>query len=230
MELISYYKGMFANEPRPTAGPFDSAHELEATCYHEAAHAVVGYAFGEPIWSVGVCVDYHRDAGGRLSAAYAGEVRHGPPGQQRTVGLGYRPLYFRIGVGTAAGPAGEIRFRREAGLPLRLLGGSEGDHQTIDGIAKGLEQRGRSRFAFQRLVWYAAQRLVIRDDFWKAIDEVAQELWYIACDEQPEEPDTEQVWSFIEPSRVHSACRQAGLRRGMFRQPSPRQDDFRLAA
>lgn len=218
MELLSYFDGMFANEPRPPAGPFDHAFELEATCYHEAAHAVVGYAFGEPISSVGVCADYRSDAEGRLSVGYTGEVRHGPPGQQSALGRDYCPLYFRIGVGTAAGPAGEIRFRREAGLPLRMLGGTEGDHRTIDGIGKGISQRGRCGFAFRRLVWYAAQRLVMRDDFWDAIDTVGQELWYTACDNVPGSSGTEQVWSMIEPRQVHQACRRAGLKRGMFRQ------------
>lgn len=216
--FVSYSKGMFCNEPRPAPGPWDAVFESRATCFHEASHAVVGYAFGEPIHSVGVSVfREHRD--GQPYESYGGEVRHAPPGERRAVAYSYRPLLFRIGVGAAAGPAGERRYRSREGLPMCLLGASEGDHQTIDTIGKGLAMRGRDRFAFRRLVWYAAQSLVARDDIWEAIGEVADDLSYALSDADDDEITAGIRWAYIDPREVHRACRRAGLRRGMFRVP-----------
>jgi hypothetical protein len=213
--LCSYSDGMFSNEPRQTFGAWDSVFELRATCFHEAAHAVVGYTFGERLFSAGVFVDREIRKGRRYET-YGGEVRHGPSGVRRTVAYPYRPMHFRIGVAVAAGPACERRYRYREGLPMRLLGASEGDHQLIDGIAKALEDRGRDRWAYRRLVWYAAQRLLARDDVWGAVGEVADELFYAFADLEDEAAAGIQ-WAYIEPRDVYRACRRAGLKHGMFR-------------
>ena len=41
-----YHSAMFANEDRGQASPVDGFFEAEAARFHEAGHAVVGYALG----------------------------------------------------------------------------------------------------------------------------------------------------------------------------------------
>lgn len=214
--LCSYSEGMFSNEPLGAPSMSDEYNEMLATCVHEAAHAVVGYAFGEPLFSIGTWVHRERRDGG-VSFSYGGEVRHGPAGQRRLVDFPYRPMHFRLGVVYAAGPAAERRYLLQQGLPLRLLGHSTGDHLQIDCIGKALEDHGRDRWAYRRLVWYAAQRLAGSEEFWSAINDVADDLSneMLAIDEDETQMGT--WWAYIEPRDVYRACRRAGLKHGMFR-------------
>jgi hypothetical protein len=215
--FCTYERGMFANEKRSADLNFmDVFLDGEAACAHEAAHAVVGYAFGEKIFSVGVCVNYLNVENGMVTSSHSGEVRYGPPGTRRRVDYDYCQLQFCSGVCSAVGPAAELRYRTEAGIPLRILGGSEGDHDAIDSIGKVLENRGRSRYAFRRLVWYSAQRIVNRPDVWEAVCDVTQMLSEEMCNDEPESPPIGKVWSYIPPSHVVAACRRVGIKRGMF--------------
>lgn len=157
--LVPYWDGMFSNEPLGRSSLFALASELEATCYHEASHAVVDYMFGRPLASVGVAASYEADNGGELTVAYHGEVRTRGPDNIR-VDFDYRGIHLILGTAAAVGPAGERRYRHEVGIPQRLLSASEGDHRSIDAIAKMLERRGRSRHAYRRMVWKYAQMIV----------------------------------------------------------------------
>lgn len=207
---VAYHVGMFANEVPAEASIFDSAFELDATCHHEAAHAVADYLAGRRLVSVGVSssVEYRED--GTRWGTYGGEVR--TAGRDRLmVDFNYRRLHLTLGVALAAGPAGERRFRHEAGTPMRMLGATEGDHRAIDTIAKALERRGRCRFAFRRLVWGCAQKLIARDDVWGAVEEVARDLYDAPSEE---DDDTGEAWAYAEPREVYASCRRNGLRRG----------------
>lgn len=215
--LCSYFEGMFSNQKSDLEdNPFYAHDMMGAAAHHEAAHAVVGYALGEPVTSVGIFADY-LNSEGIWTVGYGGEVRHGDPGRRRHIDYAYRPLHFRIGVGAASGPAGERRYCLERGLPLRLLLATENDHDCITTIAKCLERRGRSRFAYQRLVWHAAQVLVNRDDIWGAICDVAEILYVEAALSEPEHPIEGQIWTFMERREVAAACRRHGIRRGCLR-------------
>ena len=215
-----YFNGMFANEPMGSYSFIAAAMELEATCYHEASHAVAEYLFGYGLQSIRVDTVYSKDADGNKMVAYGGEVRRRSRGKDRvSINYGYRPSLFMIGCITAAGPAGERRYRHEGQIPMRMLGTSEGDHQAIDTIGKSLERRGRCRFAFQRHVWNHAQKLVADDGIWNAISEVATEL-YFSGDENVA-LDAELVSQFIEPKDVYRICRQHGLKRGMLKVAQP---------
>lgn len=99
---------------------------------------------------------------------------------------------------------------------MRLLGASESDHRSIDSIAKVLEQRGRDRFAYQRLVWYHAQKIIADQQIWDAVSDVAQELWNEGVADLEMDTDTPgKHWAFLDPKIVYTLCRRAGLKRGM---------------
>lgn len=214
-QAVSYFEGMFTNEPLRNSGFFAVASELEATCYHEASHAVVDYMFGRPLASVGVAASCDQNEDGELSVAYHGEVKVCGSDWIR-VDFNYRRQHFILGCAAAAGPAGERRYRYEAGIPQRLLGASEGDHRSIDTIAKVLAARGRSRYAYQRLVWRYAQRLIGHQQVWDAISDVADDLYseasYGLALDAPGE-----AWVYAAPSEIYGVCRRHGISRGMLR-------------
>lgn len=213
--LVSYWEGMFSNEARHHYGFMAVASEMEATCFHEASHAVVDYLFGRPLASIGVAASYSFGDDGELTVAYHGEVKTRGP-DQVSVDVDYGRLHFILGCAAAAGPAGERRYRHEVRAPQRVLGASEGDHKLIDAVAKMLERRGRSRFAYRRLVWRHAQLIVAQDEIWHAISAVANALYTeasfgLAMDEPGE------AWVYIAPKDVYAFCRRSRLRWGMLR-------------
>lgn len=213
---VSYSAGMFANEPMGDYSSIAACIELEASCYHEASHAVVDYMIGRPLQSVGVCVTYSHDEDGATMVAYGGKVlvRHRGGRTKIHVDYDYRRSHFYLGCALAAGPAGERRYRHEAQIPMRILGASEEDHAGISSIGKALAKRGRCRWAYQRLVWHHAQKIVSDDTVWNAISRVGDEL-YFESSEQFEDEHLGQRWAYIDPRAIYAYCRQAGLKRGM---------------
>lgn len=203
----TYFQGMFANEPFGDYAAHAALYEMEATCFHEAGHAVVDYMLGASLESVGVYSNVVGDTVG-----HGGEVKH--RGKRTTrINFAYRPIHFRLGLSAAAGPAAELRFKHENGIPKHLLLATPGDHEIIDRIGKAIGQAGRCQFAFRRHVWSHAQRLVGRPDIWEAINAVAFELRDAAMMEIDLDIDGEQ-WAFIAPRLVYRECRKAGLRHG----------------
>lgn len=210
---VDYFTGMFSNEPMRDFGLFTLASELEATCFHEASHAVADYLFGRSLLFVGVRASYQLDDNGRMTVAYGGEVRTRGTDKVR-IDFNYRRSHFIHGCISAAGPAGERRFRHEVEIPMRLLGATEGDHHVIDRIGKAIGQRGRSSNAFRRHVWHHAQKLVANKSVWNAISEVASALNdEAACELDMEEAG--EAWAYIQPTDVYAICRRNGLKRGM---------------
>ncbi|MCB4767845.1 hypothetical protein LGR54_04450 [Ancylobacter sp. Lp-2] len=215
LDTGSYFDGMFQNDPMEEENVFTVASYLETVCHHEAAHAVTMYAMGNLLESVGVCANYAPDASGKKSVCYSGLARpRSRKGAHRvSIDFDYRALHFKLGVTLAAGPAGERRHCIEREKPIRLLIASEGDHHGIDSIVRTLFARGRDGYAFQRLVWRAAQRIVAKPTVWKAICDVGDELFNIAAD--AEEAEDGNIWAYIEPGDVYSICRRNGVTRGM---------------
>lgn len=201
----SYHHGMFANEP-PMQSFAASYWTLNATCHHEAGHAVVGYMLGFSLDEVAVCV---RLVDGQTG--YEGHVKHN--GDQKVdIWCKYRPLHFRHGLSATAGPAAERRYRHDTGTPQQLLEATKGDHDIVQKISKALERTGRNRFAFERHVWGHAQCLVEREDVWDAITAVAGGLFEEAMSQSLD--DEIERWSHVSPYFVYRECRNAGLRRG----------------
>lgn len=118
--FVSYHQGMFSNEPLRDH-PLMAAAEFEATCHHEAAHAVLDYAFGNSLASVGISANYEIDADGEMTVGYGGEVRTCGPGPAR-IDFNYRRRHYKLGVVYAAGPAGERAFAMSAACLCDCLG------------------------------------------------------------------------------------------------------------
>ncbi len=105
--------------------------DVERVCYHEAGHAVLGYALGDGLTRIELSeVITLTDSGKLISVG-------GLCASRRYVDL---KIYSRIrrrilddrvvgsAVGIAAGPAAERKFNILNNQPQRLLGGSAGDH------------------------------------------------------------------------------------------------------
>lgn len=218
-DTTDYFSGMFQYDQRDKPSPFEAIHDLEKACHHEAAHAVVEYAFGYLLEHIGVCASYDVNAEGERVVGHGGLVRRRSRSGRDSVVIDYdyRPSLFRLGVIFAAGPAGERRHCMEREAPIRMLGASEGDHLGIDGIAKMLERRGRDRYAYRRLVWHAAKRIVAMPDVWNAICDVAADIYDVACEVECEDepPMRGDVWFRIKPQDVYRACRRNRVTRGM---------------
>ncbi|MDR7148041.1 hypothetical protein J2X43_006279 [Rhizobium sp. BE258] len=206
---LSYEQGMFSSEALGDDVFFTANTEMEAVCYHEAAHAVSWYVFGKSLRFIGVDTSYLTEADGSVSVIFSGEVTRIHRSQMVWIDYRYRPMLFFEGVASAAGPVGELRFRQERGTPLRLIGGSEGDHLAIDQIGKCLEKRARDRFAYRRHVWAHAKRLLACETVWRAISDVAEELYASS--------DNTDGWRSIKPREVYRICRRHGLRQGIAR-------------
>jgi hypothetical protein len=128
---------MFCHEDRAKTTPFDILFEHEAACFHEAGHAVVGYLLGYGISHVEVSVNVVPDpndpdtTGFSFGGLYK-EAKRAHEASVRAIKQGNTPAALKYGIMTCAGPAAEYRYRRAAGLPMRLLLATEG----VEGGAK----------------------------------------------------------------------------------------------
>ncbi len=180
--FCSYDKGMFSAEEWAQTSGLETAFEFEAACFHEAGHAVIGYLLGQGCSSVSVAVSYVYDFAGRpTGVGYGGMARESRAfirkvNKDLAVGR-FTGVLARYGISVAAGPAAERKFRIETEMPLRLLGATEGDHRQINTVSKILEAHGRSSFAYKRLVWRAAQRLMAVPNIWSCVSHLAGELY-----------------------------------------------------
>ena len=123
--------GMFANDPERSENMSDFFFDVERVCYHEAGHAVLGYALGDGLTQIELSeVVALTDSGKLISVG-------GLCASRRYVDL---KIYSRIrrrilddrvvgsAVEIAAGPAAERKFNILNNQRQRLLGGSAGDH------------------------------------------------------------------------------------------------------
>jgi hypothetical protein len=207
---------MFAHDPA-TEGFATEWVEMESACHHEAGHAIVAYALGIGIEHATVFRRITwRD--GNQYFGYGGRVdfkrgRYADP--NNILRHKYRQAHFREGVLTAAGPAAERRRLLEGQSPQRSLFSSCGDHETIDAIGKALAMKGRCRFAYRRLVWYAALKCISIDQIWEAIEELAEDIAdELACAED-EHPDSDFHEGKLETDHIHRICRRHKIKRGM---------------
>jgi hypothetical protein len=179
---ICYFDAFFSREEMDASNPFALAAEAEAAAYHEAGHAVIGYLLGFGISQVSVvvtCCPVDGDPsklGYAFSGRYEGAKRAAAQASREIKRRGYGQAALNYGILTCAGPAAELRYRRETGLPLHLLGATDGDHELVDKVAKHLDRGGRpvatfrprSGSAYRRLVWREALKAAYRPDVWDA--------------------------------------------------------------
>lgn len=167
------------------------AYEREATCYHEAGHAVVGWWLGLGLTKASVYAAVGTAPDGNPGYSYGGLVtfnarKAAALGRAIDAGAYCREALVH-GVVSCAGPAAEYRFRQDTGTPQRLLGGGHGDHHDVDAVGKRLEEfSDRGRFAYRRLVWRHAWAAVNRDDLWPAIVSMADALKWGFDEAEPE--------------------------------------------
>lgn len=228
MAYCSYEEGMFSNQKSGPPSPLDLSFEVESACFHEAGHAAVSYMLGHGCSSLSVSFHPQEDERGSAQVAIGGRYLGAKAALSR-VGAAlkkgvFAPELTAHSIVTAAGPASERLFRMNAGLPLQLVYGSLGDHEAIDKVAKRLDQSGRSRFAYRRLVWHSAQVLVGRPDVWSAISSLAERLREISDEHDDEEPSV--VEYTLPGATARSILRRAGLSKanvqGPFKNPPTR--------
>jgi len=208
-----YHEGMFALEAVPFANELDALryhlNERSGLLYHEAAHAVFRYALGLGASDIDITTTVFDDEG---KSATGGMTR---PRMQKKVKFdrGYNPRLLALGVSTAAGPAAERKYYLGTGAPIRVRGGSIGDHNFIEEIGKGLERcADRNSQAYQRLVWHVAQIALENPLVWRAIECLAKTL-----SEYCPEPDWEpgEYEETMSAGRVRLVIRRAGVKVGV---------------
>jgi hypothetical protein len=214
-----YRAGVFAKEEFDPNIPHFWRHiaQREATAYHEAGHAVMHYALGLGCSGIELRV-FVKKIEGELLGAYGGIARMNKESVRKITSklraCEYGATLFAHGVAAASGPAAELKFCKLAGYPVRTLFGSAGDHREIENAGKSLQEAGRSRYAYERLVWRQAQVAIDNRTVWEAVDRLATKLNDEYWAETSEEPGL-----FVETmpgSRARAIMRQAGVKPGMF--------------
>ncbi len=175
-----YFEGMFSNEDRMDDKRLEYWSDQRATAYHEAGHAVASYAQGLGCGRIELSTI--RPAPGMI--AHKGEffspVYHHRRVNRQTKRGEFDSSVLAAGVVFAAGPAAERKFCMIEDLPVRALGHSQRDHDTIDAVACRLALvGGRWRFAYRRLVWRRAQLLVDDETVWLAVIALSQALIHL---------------------------------------------------
>jgi hypothetical protein len=202
----------------------DGAFEFEATCFHEAGHAVVGYMVGFGLSSVSVTVECgplaegSEQLGYRFPGVYMNAKRQTARAAKEIRERGYCWAALANGVMSCAGPAAELRYLTHQGMPRRLLWATIWDHEAVDRTAKYLESggsgrfRSRDRFAFRRLAWREAQKLIHREEVWTAIADLAFALHDgMEGMEWPDEIGS--TTSMLPGATARSIIRRAGVQR-----------------
>ena len=202
-----YERGMFATEP---AGARDRLFFHDAIAFHEAGHAVCGFALGfgcSRIVMSEACGDGRQQA----SCAYFSARR-----AQRRVYADlhagrYSTLLARHAAVCAAGPAAERRFYIERALPVRTLNGAFDDHREIETICQQIACiDGRRRLAFRRMIWRVAQTMVMQPIVWRATEALAAHL----AELMPPQRDSEREagsFAIMKGAAARAIMRRAGI-------------------
>lgn len=205
--FCSYEQGMFSTEP---AGARDGLYFHEALAFHEAGHAVCGYALG--FGCSRIVMSEHRDeTRARAACAYFGARR----AQQRVYSAlragRYSTLLARHAVVCAAGPAAERRFDIERGLPIRTLSGAIDDHREIETIATRIATaEGRNLLAFRRMIWRQAQKLLMQPAIWRATEALGARLADLLPPPR-EAAVSSKSYAVIEGPAARAIIRRAGV-------------------
>jgi hypothetical protein len=203
----SYEQGMFATEP---AGARDELHFHQALAFHEAGHAVCGYALGFGCSRI-VMSETCDDAGAHAACAYFSAHRAQARLYAARRNGRYTAILARHAIVCAAGPAAERRFYIERGLPIRTLSGAIDDHREIEATgARIASVDARNPLAFRRLIWRRTQRLIARPAVWRAVEDLAAELARLLP--PPDAVDAaSKSYAAIEGPGVRAIMRRAGV-------------------
>jgi hypothetical protein len=203
----SYEQGMFATQP---AGKRDGLFFHQALAFHEAGHAVCGYALGFGCSRI-VMSENCDEAGAHASCAYFSARR----AQRRVYSAlragRYSTLLARHAVVCAAGPAAERRFYMERDLPIRTLSGAIDDHREIDAVCQRIASVDERRpLAFRRMIWREAQTIVMEPVIWRAVQVLAAHLAEILPSSAPD--SASKSYATVEGAAARALMRRGGLR------------------
>jgi len=169
-----YTAGMFADEP---AAPLTTPVMADVVAFHEAGHAVVGFALGLPCDRIRLVKTTRRGADGGMEAQLSGCTRRGGEEYRQRLRRGLdQGILDDVATGhavaSAAGPAAERKYRILTGLALDMRDATGGDRRSVEMIAKATGQ-GQSLY---EAVWRRAQDMLDGPTFWCAVEELAAAL------------------------------------------------------
>jgi hypothetical protein len=212
-----YKTGMFSNEPR-LEHIFAIAHELERAAYHEAGHAVLGYALGDGLTGIGLYADVIEVDGERRMGVggicrECRNIKNVSNSRIRRRRLDDRVIAYAISI--AAGPAAERKFNILTQEPRRTIFGSEGDHDKLGRIRGGIVPYVAPLFDLTECAWRLAQDALETDLIWDAVSVLADErncCYSPEYDDGPGEYRSEMpgVWA-------RAILHQCGIRPGVLK-------------
>ena len=196
---------------------------VASMCTHEASHATVMISTGARIERIEVALDFERTYGGSVYARVRGRAKYkmGEPSTPASSSdfpprRGGKPIacwmaIWKDALVTAAGPAGEMKFRAQAGLSRGAIGATDSEPMSQAGRLIW-NCCGRDGIAFQRLVWRDACRLMDVPLIWKAIAAVEGELFSGLLRLEPADPRPGDSIEFVMPgSRAEELMAAAGI-------------------
>jgi hypothetical protein len=211
-----YHDGMFSRGPRDETGPQRYFIEYDALKYHEAGHAVLGYALGFGLTELVLHEDVVSIDDETNSYAIHGLCNGRVEARDEINQLVRRGILNERVVNhalwSAAGPAAERKYNILQKIPPHQLRASEGDHQAISVIRNGLCYRLDPYFDIEEEAWRRAQDALEIDVIWSAVDRLAGEL------EMPCHDDVPGKYSEVYlGASVRAWLRRWGIRPGMLR-------------
>jgi hypothetical protein len=211
-----------ADSPILNNGPYAIRQgTMAAVCVHEAAHAVAVISMGKRLDQIEVALNFERWDDGVYAA---------PGGRCKLVGItrdaiDVRPSEVRLSrsrelrfcwrafiknaIVTASGPAGEMKYRAQDGLPRGFIGTSD----SLEWHSRIVwDTACRDGAAFARLAWREACRLVDHPLIWKAIAAVEGELFSGLLRLEPVDPRPGDRVEFVMPgARAEELIAGAGI-------------------
>jgi hypothetical protein len=196
---------------------------LAAIAVHEASHAVAVVCMGKPLEQIEFGLIFERDYDGKTLALPRGRCKlkgvtrdaidvcpSSVPLSRGTLQYCWRG-FIKNAIVAFAGPAGEMKFRAQAGLSRGFIGAS--DSQPVEWSARLLWcTGGMDGAAFTRLAWCEACRLVDIPLIWKAIVAVEGELFSGLLRLEPADPRPGDSIKFVMPGkRAEELMAAAGI-------------------
>jgi hypothetical protein len=197
---------------------------LAAIATHEASHAVMMVCVGQRIVGVELAMNFERALGGGVRASVSGNARRAggtinfeaspvgiPVPRSRDAPIYCCRAFLKSALVTCAGPAGEMKFRAQEGLPRGFIGDT--DARPLEWHRRVLwTTAGRPGDAFIRLAWRATCRLMDVPLIWRAVQAVEAELFSGLLRLEPADPRPGDKIEFVMPgSRAEELIAGAGI-------------------
>jgi hypothetical protein len=191
---------------------------------HEASHAVAVVSMGKPLEKIEVGLTFERDYDGKILALPRGRCKlKGVTQDAIDVSPSNVPLlrshepkycwrgFVKNAIVTCAGPAGEMKYRAQAGLQRAVVGAS--DRQPLEWHKRFVWlTASRNGDAFARLAWREACRLMDVALAWRAVQAVEGELFSGLLRLEPLDPRPGDRIEFVMTgSRAEALIAGAGI-------------------